>query len=207
MADRTKRQQPARERFDRAYYDRFYRAPDTRVHTHVEIATLARFVFSYLDILGIETRRMLDLGCGLGFWRDVATIHAPKAKYIGVEISDYLCEEFGWKHGSAVDFTDRHGFDLVVCQGVLQYLTNAECTAAVQNLGELTRGALYLEAVTKQDWEQNCDRTRTDGDIHLRSGSWYRKHLRNAGFVSAGGGVFLREDGPGVLYELEQLAL
>jgi SAM-dependent methyltransferase len=92
------------ERFDRAYYDRFYRDPKTRVHTHLEIEVLARFVFAYLEIAGIEPRRVVDLGCGLGFWRDLAAVHAPRARYVGVEISEYVCREFGWKQGSVVDF-------------------------------------------------------------------------------------------------------
>jgi SAM-dependent methyltransferase len=192
------------ERFDRAYYDRFYRDPKTRVHTHLEIEVLARFVFAYLEIAGIEPRRVVDLGCGLGFWRDLAAVHAPRARYVGVEISEYVCREFGWKQGSVVDFHDRHGFDLVICQGVLQYLTTPDCRAAIQNLGRLCRGALYLEALTKGDWEENCDRTRTDRDVTLRTGAWYRKQLAAAGFVSGGGGMWFRADGPAVLYELER---
>ena len=198
---------PKGERFDKAYYDRFYRDPSTRVHTLVDIETLGRFVFGYLRVMGIEVRRMADLGCGLGHWRDVAAVHQPKARYVGVEISEYVCDELGWTHGSVVDFSDRHDFDLVVCQGVLQYLTHRECAAAVANLGELCRGALYLEALTKRDWEQNCDRTRTDaGDgVHLRTGAWYRRHLAAAGFIAAGGGLFVKKDSPAVLYELETL--
>jgi hypothetical protein len=42
----------------------------------------------------------------------------------------------------------------------------------------LTRGVLYLSALTARDWRENCDRTRTDRDVHLREVAWYGKRLR-----------------------------
>ena len=208
VSKRTRNDCAEDDRFDEQYYDRFYRNPRTRVHTHVEIETLGRFVFGYLDVIGIQTSRVVDLGCGLGFWRDVTAIHAPDASYTGVEISQYACEEMGWTHSSAADFRDPddEGFDLVICQGVLQYLKRGECADAIANMAELCRGAIYLEALTKADWEQNCDTGRTDGDVHLRTGRWYRNQLRDAGLIAAGGGIFVPADGPAVLYELERLA-
>lgn len=189
--------------FDRAYYDRFYRNPRTRVYEPAEVRKLCAFVVAYLEHLDVPIRRVLDLGCGLGYWRDALEELRPNADYTGVEVSDYLCDECGWERGSVVDYRGRGSYDLVVCQGVLQYLTNAEATEALDNLARLCRGALFLEVLTKEDWERNCDRSVTDGSVHLRTARWYRQRLREE-FVNAGGGMFLARETGVVLYELER---
>lgn len=190
--------------FDQNYYDRFYRDPQTRVASQEATDRLADFVCAYLTHIDLHVDRVLDLGCGLGFWQNAIGRHFPVAEYTGVEISRYLCEEMGWLHGSVVDFRSRKKFDLVVCQGVLQYLTDSECRDALENLGRLCRGALYLEALTTQDWEVNCDQSVTDGAVHLRTGAWYRKRLAPH-FRNAGGGVFLSHRADASLFELESL--
>ncbi len=191
--------------FDKAYYDRFYRDPDTRVVSRAGIARMAAFVAHYLKHMDLPVRRILDIGCGLGFWRSAMQKHFPKASYQGVEISDYLCKKHGFEKGSVVDFKSRRPFDLVICQGVLQYLGDAAARRAICNLAELSRGAVYLEALTKADWEENCDRGTTDGSVHLRSGSWYRRQLSRY-FFNCGGGLFVLPDAAATLFELEYLA-
>ena len=65
---------------------------------------------------------------------------------------------------------------------MLQYLDDRTAARAIANLGRLTRGVLYLSALTTRDWRENCDRTRTDRDVFLRDAAWYgtrlRKHFR-----------------------------
>ena len=85
--------------------------------------------------------RVLDLGCGMGHWRTALEKLAPKARHRGVEYSDYLCERFGWEKGSAVDFAPGRTFDLVVCQGVLQYLDDRAAARAIDNLADLEKEA------------------------------------------------------------------
>jgi len=191
------------ERFDRAYYDRFYRDPRTRVYDPAEVRRLCAFVLCYLDHLDVGVRRVLDLGCGLGYWRDALAELRPNVRYVGVELSGYLCEKYGWEQGSIVDYRGRGAFDLVVCQGVLQYLSAPEAEQAIANLARLCRGALYLEVLTKEDWERNCDRSLTDGAVHRRPASWYRRRLARD-FVNGGGGVFVQRETGVVLYELEK---
>jgi hypothetical protein len=86
---------------------------------------------------------------------------------------------------------------------VLQYLPDAEARRAIANLARLTRAALYVSALTAEDWRDNCDRSRTDRDVHLRSGAWYRRHLRKS-FRYIGVGVWLRRDVAAILWDLEQ---
>jgi SAM-dependent methyltransferase len=191
-------------RFDRRYYDRYYRNPRTRVQSAREVAVLGRFVCAYLEHLGQPIRRVLDAGCGLGYWRAVITEHCPNARYTGIEVSEYLCDELGWERASVADYRPRGRFDLVICQGVLQYLDDKEAAAAIDNLGRICRGALYLEALTTEDWRDNCDRRATDGHVHLRSARFYRRRLARA-FRACGGGLYLHGDSPAVLYALEGL--
>ncbi len=196
--------QPPEQRFDRRYYDRFYRNRRTRVSSPADVARLGRFVCSYLAHLGQPVRRVLDAGCGLGHWRRVIAEHYPHARYTGIEVSDYLCRELGWTQASVVDYRPRGRFDLVICQGVLQYLDAGQARAALDNLSRICRGALYLEALTAEDWRDACDRRASDGRVHLRSAAFYRRHLRGA-FRACGGGLFLHRDSDAVLYALEGL--
>jgi SAM-dependent methyltransferase len=193
----------AEARFDRAYYERFYKDPRTRVYEASDVRKLAAFVLAYLDHLDLPVQRVLDLGCGLGYWRDALEDLRPRARYSGVEVSEYLCEEYGWEQGSVADYRGRGSYDLVVCQGVLQYLDDREADRALGNLARLCRGALYLETLTREDWAENCDRTVTDGAVHLRSVRWYRQRL-GPHFVAAGGGLFVQKSTGVVLYELER---
>lgn len=190
-------------RFDADYYARFYGAEETRVAGQAETARLVRFVAGYLDYLQLPVHRVLDMGCGIGLWQAPVAEAFPEASYTGVEVSAYLCETHGFQRGSADTYRGRGLFDLVVCQGVLQYLDDARAEAAIDNLCRLCRGALYLEALTREDWAEHVDQERTDGDVHKRLASWYRRRLA-ADFIAIGGGLFLKKTAPVTLFSLER---
>jgi SAM-dependent methyltransferase len=192
------------ETFDKRYYDRFYRNPRTRVSSIRNTRKLGRFVCGYLDYLELPVRRVLDAGCGLGRWRGVIAEHYPRARYQGIEVSEYLCREYGWTQASIAHYRPRGRFDLVICQGVLQYLSDREARAALRNLGRLCRGALYLEALTREDRRDACDLRATDLRVYLRPAAFYRRALARD-FRACGGGVFLHRDAGAVLYALEGL--
>ena len=193
--------------FDEGYYERFYGDPKTRVSDQREIFRLATFVHGYLSYLQVPVRSILDVGCGLGHWQRACARLWPKARYWGVEYSEYLCDRMGWRHGSVATLDPgrelgRPTFDLVICQGVMQYLDDATATKALTNLSAWTDGALYLEALTQRDWDENCDQDVTDGDVHLRSGAYYRRRLAKH-FQECGGGVFCARRAGVALFELE----
>ena len=171
--------------FGKNYYDRYYRDAATQVASQESVHVLADFACSYLTHIGQPVERVIDLGCGLGFWRAAIRKHFPDASYVGVEYSEYLCEAYGWTQGSATDFKTRRKADLLICQGVLQYLPDDACEQAIENFAKLSRGALYLEALTLRDWQENVDQEATDGDVYLRTGEWYQERLaedfRNCG--------------------------
>lgn len=195
---------PTRTVFDAAYYERYYLNPRTRAMSVEDFHVLGNFVCSYLRYLGQPVRHVLDMGCGLGRWRDVLECHFPDASYTGVEFSSYLCQQYGWTRGSAVDYQAARPFDLVICQDVLQYLTREQAIEAINNLARLCQGAIYFAVLTKEDWHDNCDQIRTDGNVYLRTGNWYRRQLEPH-FCNGGGGVFVSQHSPAVLYDLETL--
>ena len=188
-------------KFDRAYYDRWYRNDETRTFMTEFTPVIVRFVLAYLDYLEVEVKTVLDAGCGLGHWRTALKDLGRDVRYHGLETSEYLCRELGWEKGSIVDYQAPEPFDLVVCQGVLQYVSDAECKAAIDNIATLCSQALYLEVLTRQDARENCIPERTDTDVYLRKGKWYRKHLEKH-FVNLGGGLFLSRTCAVTCYEL-----
>lgn len=191
--------------FDEGYYRKFYKDPGTRVADAASRAALADFLFAYLKYLRIPVKRVLDIGCGTGLWRQEVRRHHPAARYTGIERSEYACRRYGWKQGCLTTYRSKTPFDLVLCHDVLQYLNDAEAEAGLCNLAALTKSALHLEILTAEDWENNCDRTVTDGAVYLRRAAWYRRRLKPA-FLACGGGLFLFRKGAPILYELEALA-
>ena len=190
--------------FDERYYARYYRDARTRVTEQSDSDQLAAFIAGYLGYLGQPVRNILDLGCGVGVLQKPLLKRFAGARYVGVERSQYACEQYGFRQGSVVDFRARGRFDLVICKGVLQYLDARASDRALAHLGELCRGCLYLEALTREDWAEAADRKRTDGDVYLRPASFYKRRLRGP-FQAAGGGIFVHERSPAVLYALETL--
>ena len=193
-----------RTKFDEAYYERFYGNPRTRATTQTEARRCAAFVCSYLRFLDVPVSRVLDIGCGLGYLLKAVQEEIPRAKTVGVEYSEYLCERHGWISGSVVDFRARGQFDLVICHDVIQYLSDADTRPAIDNLAGLCRGALYLGVLTREDWDHKCDRARTDAQVYLRTTHWYRKHLAES-FTNLGGGLFLRRPEVVTLWSLESV--
>jgi predicted TPR repeat methyltransferase len=195
--------------FDEAYYQRFYFNKKTSVVDPAHVDSLGAFVCSYLKYLRVPVRRVLDVGCGIGLWRDVIRQHFPDAVFHGVEVSTYLCTRFGWEQGSVVDYQAHaplgHApFDLVICQGVLPYLSAQEVDLATRNLGRLCSGALYVEAITREDWEQDMvEESLTDPRLFRHPAQLYRRGLA-AGFKELGGGVWLSRRAQLPVFALEQ---
>jgi SAM-dependent methyltransferase len=196
------RADPAETRFDRDYYRRYYFNPRTAVISRAEMRARARLIAAYTLHIGLPVRRILDAGCGTGALRRTLLRHLPRSIYVGLETSEYLCQRYGWQHGRLETYRPEAPFDLVVCYDVLQYLDDRQSGSAIANLARLCRGALYFTVLTRQDWLHNCDRKRTDADVHLRSAAWYRARLRR-GFREIGAGFWIARHAPLTIWELE----
>ena len=189
--------------FGRAYFRKFYLDEKTRVASPAEMSSRVRLIAAILGQACIPVRSILDAGCGIGLMRKPFAEVLPRARYTGLEASEYLCARYGWTLGSIIDHVPRKSSDLVVCYDVLQYLDDADAARAIANLERLSSAALYISALTRADWLTNCDRKRTDRAVHLRTGAWYQRRLKRR-FRYLGFGVWLRKDVTAILWEMER---
>lgn len=188
--------------FDRDYYERYYFNPRTAVTSRAEARARARLIAAHAEYIGLPVRRMLDAGCGTGMLRAPLRRLLPRAEYVGMETSEYLCGRYGWDQGLVQSYRSSQPFDLVICYDVVQYLDAGTARRALANLARLCRGMLYFTALTRKDWEENCDRSRTDSEVHLRTAKWYRTLLRRH-FRDVGAGFWLRRGVPLTVWDLE----
>jgi 2-polyprenyl-3-methyl-5-hydroxy-6-metoxy-1,4-benzoquinol methylase len=190
------------ERFGRDYYRRFYRDGRTSVTSRAEMTARANLIAAYVRHIGCPVASILDAGCGLGLMREPLLRALPSATYVGLEYSEYLCDRYGWVQGSLASYRPRKPFDLVVCFDVLQYLDDESAEKAMRNFARLCRGVFFFSALTRRDWRENADQSRTDRDVTMRTGAWYRKRL-SRNFRPIGAGFWIRRNAPLVTWELE----
>lgn len=189
--------------FDRAYYQRYYHDPRTAVTSRAEMRARAGLISAAVRYLDLPVRRILDAGCGVGLMRAPLLRRLPGSRYIGLETSAYLCQRYGWQHGTIQSLAARERFELVICYDVMQYLTTPEARLAIAKLGKVCRGILYFGALTSGDWRNNCDQTRTDRVAGIRAATWYRRELARA-FQPLGCGLWLRRGAPVTLWDLDR---
>ncbi len=189
------------KRFDEAYYRRHY-SGRARVHSAREIARLASGVTGLAGWLGVELEAVLDVGAGPGLWRDWFRRHHPGVAYRSTDVSPFACARYGHERRDISRWRARQRFDLIVCQGVLQYLDDDAAARAIDNLGTMCRGLLYLEAITAHDLAEVVDREATDTAVHGRSGAWYRRRLA-PWFRQVGAGLWTARRAGLTFYELE----
>ena len=184
------------KRYDRAYFDRWYRDPATRVADAGALARRIRLALSAAEyLLERPVRAALDVGCGEGRWGVALRRVRPRLRYTGVDGSEYVVRRFGARRNivrgtvgtlGALDL--RGPFDLVVCSDVLHYVTDDELAHGVPALAALLGdGVAYIELFTSDD--------EIEGDLrgfHPRPPAFYRRLFTRAGLVSRGLNVYVK---------------
>src|ERR1700722_14003043 len=84
-------------RFGPDYFRKFYLYSATRVVTLGEMRSRANLIAATLNHLQIPIRSILDAGCGIGLLRRPFAQVLPRARYTGLELSEYLCHRYGWQ--------------------------------------------------------------------------------------------------------------
>jgi hypothetical protein len=191
------------EHFDAAYFQKFYESRRSRVYGAPEIARLARGVAGFVAWLGGDIESVLDVGAGTGLWGAWFRRHMPKTRYRSIDVSEHACARYGHELRDIATWRGSQKFDLVVCQGVLPYLSDRGCLRAVANMAAMCRGFLYLEAITARDLREVCDRDRTDLAVRARSGAFYRRALGRH-FEPLGLGLHHVRSGTRAFFELER---
>ena len=176
-------------RYDRAYFDKWYRHPRHRVKSATELLRQVRFVLHTAEwVLGRPVRSVLDVGAGEGNWQPVLKRLRPRILYDGVDPSAYAVRRYGARRGLQLggieqldDLDLRASYDLVVCCGMLNYLSTRQFARGMQQVAAHTGGVAYLEIFARGD--------AFEGDTDWpapKPASWYRGVLQHAGLSSVG---------------------
>lgn len=177
------------KRYDRAYFDRWYRGA-RRITTDTEVRRKVAMAVSVAEyFLRRSLRNVIDIGCGETRWRAHLKALRPRATYRGVDPSPYVAERFRViqrSFGELQSLRIKERFDLVVCADVLHYLDEQEIRKGLRTIVSLGRGAFFFEIMTRED--------DIVGDIEgmiRRPAKWYRDLFSAAGLTAAAPYIWL----------------
>src|SRR5215212_1477143 len=116
------------KRYDRAYFDRWYRHPRHRVSSPAVLRRKVAMVVAIAEYqLGRPVRSVLDVGCGEAPWRGALRRVRPHVHYVGVDASPYVVARYGRSRnirrgtfGGLDAVVLDEPFDLIVCADVMQ---------------------------------------------------------------------------------------
>ena len=196
------------KRYDRAYFDRWYRNPRSRVVTPAVIARKAHLVVAVAEyFIGGPVRSVLDVGCGEGAWYRALRRMRPRMTYLGIDPSPYVVERYGRRRnirlgsfGDVAEHAKGQLFDLIVCADVMQYVPARELRRGLEQIAGHAGGLAFLEAHTTAD--------EMVGDMRgwqRRSPGYYRRLLAEVGLVACGPHCYLGEPLQEVANALERL--
>lgn len=184
--------------YDRAYFDRWYRAAGSRVITPALTARRAMLALGVAEaVLDRPVRRVLDIGCGEGTWGTVLRRRRPGLRYVGLDPSAYAVRRHGRRRGLRIGRFGgvraagvRGRFDLVVCADVLQYIQTPDLPDGLREIADcLADGVAFLPAYTTED--------DMEGDLagwQWRSPAAWRRAYRAAGLAPVGMHCWVRAD-------------
>jgi SAM-dependent methyltransferase len=197
----------AGKRYDRAYFDRWYRSEGfgSRVRLDRKVA-YALGAAEYL--LDRPVRRVLDVGCGEGQWSVALRGQRPGIHYVGIDPSAYAVERYGRRRGVRLggiadlghdDFDIGGAFDLVICCDVLPYVPAAEVRRGLAGMARRLAGVAFVEIWTSSDG--------VEGDLeqfHRRTARTYERWLCDAGLVRLGPHLYTTPASAGGLAAFER---
>ncbi|MFN0180509.1 MAG: class I SAM-dependent methyltransferase [Gemmatimonadales bacterium] len=181
------------KQYDAAYYEYWSRSPRTRV---VSDATLAREVALVLGVAEMVLERpvvsVLDVGCGEARWMPVLARARPGIRYQGLDSSRWAVTTWGEQRNIRYGRFGKLGkagvqglFDIVLCAGILPYLTDQTLAEGLKELEALCGGVAFLELYVKADSRQ----ARFGGDfagLKWRSAAKYQRICKAAGWEFLG---------------------
>ena len=178
------------KRYDQSYYHRWYRNPRTRVITPGDTKRKASLALSAAEyMLGRPVRTVLDVGAGEGAWLPALRALRPGLRYTGVDPSEYVVRRFGKRrniHWGTFGALDEVGllsgtYDLVVCCGVVNYLTKRELERGLEVIAAMLAGVAFIEVWTTADAVVGDRRQWTE-----HTAQYYRRIFRRAGLIACG---------------------
>jgi SAM-dependent methyltransferase len=178
-----------RKTYDRAYFERWYRDPRYAVIQRDLLARRVQLAIAAAEyVLERPVRNVLDIGCGEAPWRALIKQARPRARYVGIDSSEYVVKRFGksrnirlGRFGELGSLGLKGPFDLIVCSDVLHYVGRDEVKRGLGAVARLLGGLAFIEVFTDQD-----NTVGDDHDYQLRSPAQYRRMFREAGLVPMG---------------------
>jgi SAM-dependent methyltransferase len=176
--------------YDQSYFHRWYRNPRTRVITPGDTKRKAQLALSAAEyMLGRSVRTVLDIGAGEGGWLPALRALRPAVRYTGVDASEYVIRRFGRRRNihygtfAALDeVVSLSGtYDLVVCCGVVNYLSKRELERGLEVIAAILAGVAFIEVWTTAD---DIIGDRLGWQEH--SAPYYRRIFRRAGLIPCG---------------------
>lgn len=192
--------------YDKHYFDHWYRDPRERVATRESLDRKVRMAIGVTEfLLGRELRSVIDIGCGEAPWFVVLRRLRPRARYIGIDSSDYVVERYGKSRnirlgdlGTLGELRLPKRVDLIVCADVLQYVDDADIARGLRAIRRVLGGVAYIEAFTTGD--------AMEGDTdnwHDRDVADYARLFRAARLTQCGPNCFLNLDAINGLNDFE----
>jgi SAM-dependent methyltransferase len=194
-----------RSRYDKRYFDRWYRNPAQRVFSPAERSRRVAVAVATTEyVLGRRLRTVLDVGAGEGHWRALR----PRARYTGLDPSEYVVRRFGTRRNirlGSVESLTRSGlrgpYDLVLAVGFLNLLSPGALARALRSMRPLVGGVALLELFTAED--------PLTGDIRkyrLSPSATYRRLLARNGFRPVGLHLYATAEAGDSLAALEYMS-
>lgn len=175
------------KRYDRGYFDRWYR--DRRIASAADLVrTVALAVAITEQVLARPIRSVLDVGAGEGRWQPLLRRLRPRARYAGVDSSEWAVGRWAQRRNlrlGSIDMLDQLGldapFDLIVASDILHYLPTPLLSAGVKQIVALLGGVAFLPTFTAHD-DIEGDRAH----FQRRGAATYRAIFAKAGLIPLG---------------------
>ena len=194
-------------RYDKRYFDKWYRDPAHRVSTPASLARKAALVLATAEYyLEHPVRTVLDVGCGEGQWQPVLKKLRPRISYTGVDPSEYAIKRYATRRNlHRGTFTDlpQIGFletyDLVICSNILYYVPGKELDLGLAGLVPRIGGLAFLEAYASDSSLKGDKKT-----MEPRTAAFYRRLFRRHGLISCGSHCYVGPMLAGQVTDLER---
>jgi SAM-dependent methyltransferase len=195
------------ERYDKRYFDKWYRDPKHRVSTPAGLSRRAALVLSMAEYyLERKVRTVLDVGCGEGQWQPVLAKLRPGISYTGVDPSEYAIKRYARRRnlflgtfGNLPQIGFLESYDLVLCSNVLYYVPGKELDLGMAELVPRIGGVAFLEAYAS-DGSLKGD----TASMEKRDGAFYRRLFRRHGLMSCGSHCYVGPMLAGQVTDLER---
>lgn len=169
---------PRGKSYDRAYFERWYRSGTGTVASRGALLREVHLAVALTEqVLARPLRSVLDVGAGEGRWCPVLGRLRPRARYLGIEPSEWAVQRWGRRRNlhpgrwETLDQLDLPGpFDLVVATDMLHYLPTPALRRGLSAVAPMVRGVLWCPAFTVDDHFEGDTR-----GFQRRSAATYRR--------------------------------